>query len=208
MLFNLDRPGWVPEVYRDSRDYRVFLKLLGILLTIFKKNIDNFPELYSPDNCPDELLPLLAGMVGYPYDDGISVDDNRIIIKYFPYMLRYRGSEEGIKLATALSLNTSDDKSHAYTLDSIIVEFDPETGMITIYYPHVDVLRKELLEFVRPVGTVLNLIPSYINMTNDELDIKVRVKAITEKYRKYRQEVDKSKVGLGNTDIMKDGGDQ
>lgn len=200
MIFKLDK-NYAPENYRDSRDYRVFLKLLGVLLSVFKYNIDSAPDLYSPDNCPDHLVNLLASMVGYKYNDSISIDNNRLIIKYFPYMIRKRGSREGLKLATALSLNTSEDASEAYTLNDIIIEYDFDTGMVKIYYPYPDFLRKDLIEAVRPVGSFIKWVPSFISTNTDELDIKATVKTEIEKYDNTREKVGKSKVGFGNTDI-------
>lgn len=200
MILKIDK-GYVPESYYESRDYRVFLKLLGALLSVFKSNIDSFPALYSADDCPDNLLPLLADLVGYNYNDGVTIDDNRIIIKYFPYLIRYRGSEEGIKLATALSLNTSENAEDAFTLDSIIVEFDFDAGLIKIYYPWTELIRKDLIEVVRPVGTFIQMIPSFISKNTDELDVKATIKSYVEEYDDDRSKVDKSKVGFGNTDI-------
>ena len=197
MLFDLTK-RFVPEVYSESRDYRVFLKLLGILISVLKDNIDSFPSLYSADTCPPDLLPYLADMVGYKYDEGISVDGNRIIIKYYPFMLRYRGSEEGIKLATALSLNTSDSASTSYSLDSIVIEFDYEEGIIKIYYPHTELIRKDLIEAVRPLGTRIQLIPSHISNNVDELDVKAKAIVETEEYKDSRHEVNKAKVGFGD----------
>lgn len=199
MIFKINK-GFVPETYYESRDYRVFLKLLGVLVSVMKSNIDSFPSLYSPDDCPDNMVNLLASMVGYKYNSSLSVEDNRIIIKYFPYMIRYRGSEEGIKLATALSLNTSEDASEAYTLDNIIIEYDYNYGLIKIFYPHTDLLRRDLIEAVRPVGSFVKLIPSSISDNTDELDVKATVKVEVEKYDTRREKVDESKVGFGNTD--------
>lgn len=196
MLFNLSK-GYVPESYSDSRDYRVFLKLLGMLLTVHKDNTDSFASLYSAEDCPDDLLPHLADMVGYKYDEGLSVENNRIIIKYYPYMLRSRGSEEGIKLATALSLNTHVNASSAYSLDSIIVDADRDKGIIKVYYPHTDMIKKELLEAVRPAGMSIELVPSSIGLTTDEVDVKAHVKYKVDKYDTSREEVG-AQVGFGD----------
>lgn len=201
MIFRLDK-NYVPDYYKDSRDYRVFLKLLGSMLSVMKYRIDSFPSLYSPDDCPDDLLPYLADMVGYKYNEGRSIENNRIIIKYYPYMLRYRGSSEGIKLATALSLNTSDSKEQAYSLDNIIVEFDFDNAVIKIYYPYPDLIDRDLLEAVRPLGCTIELIKSSIGRSSEELDLKVVAKSIEEQYDKdLREKVDKSKVGFGNVDV-------
>lgn len=204
MIFRLNK-GYAPESYYESRDYRVFLKLLGILVSVFKSNIDSFPNLYSPDDCPDNLLPLLANLVGYDYDAGVSVENNRLIVKYFPYLIRNRGSDQGIKLATVLSLSTSVETEGSYTLDSIIVEFDYNTGLIKIYYPSLSPIRKDLLEVVRPVGTFIKLTPSVISESTDELDVRASVGVEIEKYDDRREKVGKSKVGFSNTDLAEKG---
>lgn len=200
MIFRM-RQGYVPEAYYESRDYRVFLKLLSLVVSVAKNNIDSFPSLYSPDDCPEHMLPLLASMVGYEYDSSLLIDDNRTIIKYFPYLIRYRGSEEGIKLATALSLNTSGNGNNVYTLDNIVVEFDYETGLIKIYYPQTDLLSKKLLEVVRPVGSFIKLIPSSVSKNTDELDVKASVSLNLDSYDERRYQVGESTVGFGDTDV-------
>lgn len=194
-------PGYVPDSYYSSRDYRVFLKLLGAVTSVFKSNIDSFPSLYSPDDCPDNLVRLLAGMVGYTYNDSLSIDDNRIIIKYYPYMIRYRGSEEGVKLAAALTLNTSDDADKSYTLDNVIVEYDYNTGLLRIYYPYADEIRRDLIEAVRPVGSFIQMVPSFISENTDELDVKATIIPEVSPYDKSREQVGKSKVGFGNVEL-------
>lgn len=200
MIFKLNQGGYVPESYRDSRDFRVFLKLLEVLTSVTKSNIDSLVSLYSPADCPDNLLPLLADMLGYEYDSGLSVESSRTILKYFPYLIRYRGSEEGIKLATALSLNTSSSASQAYTLDSILVEFDYDTGLIKIYFPHTDLFNKDLLEVVRPVGSFIKFIPSTTSDNLDELDVKATVRAEVDSYDKNRYQVEESQVGFSDTE--------
>lgn len=200
MIVRLDK-NYTPEVYRESRDFRVFLKLLGIVISVCKSNIDSLPDLYSPDNCPSQLLRYLCSMVGRTYDSDLSVDSNREIIKNYPYMIRLRGSTSGIKLASAVSLNTSTDSNKIYNLDSVIVEYEEETGLIKIYYPYTEELNKKLIEVVRPVGSVISFIPSFISNNNDELDVKVVSRYDSDKYdRPLRVDVDKSQVGLGNTD--------
>lgn len=207
MIFSMEQ-GYVPESYYESRDYRVFLKLFGAVASVFKSNIDSFPGLYDPDNCPDNLLPLLANLVGYDYNDGVTIEGNRTIIKYFPYLIRYRGSEEGIKLAVVLTANTTPGIDGEYTLDNIIVEFDYETGLIKIYCPSKEPLRKDLLEVVRPVGTFIEMISPFISRNTEEFDIKTTVRARVEEYDKDREKVDRSKVGFGNTNINVEEGDK
>lgn len=197
MIIDLTK-GYVPESYSESRDYRVFLRLLSTLFSVFRDNIRTIPSLYSADECPKEMLHLLAEMVGYDYVESRSVESNRMIIKYFPYMLRYRGSRIGIKTAAALSLNSMEEAPQ-YSLDSIIIDFDYDKGVIKIYYPQTDALSRDLIEAVRPVGCRLEMIPSFISKNTDEIDIKVDVFKEVESWTSSRTEVEKSKVGFGDT---------
>ena len=173
MIFDLTK-HYVPEVYSESRDYRVFLKMIGMLFTVIKYNADHFPDLYTPENCPENLLPYLGDMVGYDYDSGLSIEENRIIIKYFPYLIRNRGSETGVKLATALSLNIHTDIEDLILLDDLEIQYDYVKGIIYIYYPKNAEIRKYLLEVVRPVGMTIELIPVDKVETRETLDVKVK----------------------------------
>ena len=171
MIFDLTKK-YVPEAYVESRDFRVFLRQLGMFTTVMKYNIDHFTDLYSPENCPEHMLPLLATMVGYEYDSNKSVLSNRIIISYFPFLLRNRGSELGIKLAVALAVNTDPSASRIYSIDSIIIDIDVETGVVNIYYPDTEVVDWSLVEYVRPVGTVINYKKSNLATGKDVLQIR------------------------------------
>lgn len=175
MIFDLTK-SYVPQPYAESRDYRVFLRELSTLVTVLKYNIDHFPDLYDASECPDHLLPLLATMVGYKYRPNLSVENNRKIIQYYPYLIRNRGSELGMKLAVVLSINTGvNTENTTYTMDQVIVESDPDAGTITIYYPRIDVSDWSLLEVVRPVGMSLTLIPEESASSSEAMIIQTKL---------------------------------
>lgn len=199
MIIDLTRKGFVPESYQDSRDYQVFLIQLSMLLTVFKYNIDNLATLYSPEDCPDDLLTLLSTMLGYKYTEEKSISSNRKIMTYFPYLLRYRGSEKGIKLAIVLSINTDPDITRPYSTDNIIIDVDRQLGLIRIYYPNVDVIDWTLIETVRPVGMRLKFIKSDIAKSKDELDLKVSATSYSHNEEYDKSTVDQSQVGFDVT---------
>lgn len=201
MIFDLTK-SYVPESYVDSRDYRVFLRQLGMLATVFKFNIDQYPSLYSADNCPEHMLPLLATMVGYTYKDTRSVSANRKIIKEFPYLIRNRGSAKGIKAAVVLSINTTPGITHYYSEESIILDINVEDGLINIYYPRVDVIDWDLIEVVRPVGMTINLFPSDMSTVFETLQIRDKVKVVN-RNKIYDDASMDSTVGYSvNTDVI------
>lgn len=198
--------GYVPEVYSESRDYRVFLRLLSVLISVLKDKVDRVPTLYSSDECPKDLLYLLADMVGYSLDSSRTTQSNRMIISNYPVMLRNRGSRTGLKMAAALSLN-SKSSSPSYSLDSILIEYDFDKGLIKIYYPSDEELDFDLIEAVRPVGSRIQYIASTIRKNTEEVDVKVDVFKDTGKWSKERTEVGKSKVGFGDTGYQESSGD-
>lgn len=198
--------GYVPEVYSESRDYRVFLRLLSVLISVLKDKVDRVPTLYSSDECPKDLLYLLADMVGYSLDSSRTTQSNRMIISNYPVMLRNRGSRTGLKMAAALSLN-SKSSSPSYSLDNILIEYDFDKGLIKIYYPSDEELDFDLIEAVRPVGSRIQYIASTIRKNTEEVDVKVDVFKDINKWSKERTEVGKSKVGFGDTGYQESSGD-
>ena len=206
MIFDMKK--YVPEVYADSRDYRVFLKLFGLISTSLKYNIDSLANLYNADECPDNLLPFLADLVGYTYNDEIPVEYNRMIIKYFTQLITERGSTPGIWLAAALGINTSRGSDYMFSLrDTLRVEYDPDysKGLIKIYYSDTDLIDRDLLEVVRPLGSSIELVPADIMITDESLYIKAKTNNQSLPYTDERHTLDKNNIGFGelNDDVTK-----
>lgn len=194
MIFNFTK-GYTPQTYYESRDYRVLLKLLGIVMTDHKYNIDHLLDLYNAMYCPEDLLELLSGMVGYDYDPSLTISHLRLIIKYFPYLLRERGSEIGIKLAMALSLNTHDGEEKP-ALEDIDIQVDRVHGIIKLYYPDDFSIKKNLLEYVRPVGMVIREYGMTKISSTNEINIKATAKGRSKVYGKEDATVGRSQLGF------------
>lgn len=174
MLFNTKTQ--IPQVYSKERDMQVLNKLIDIILTCCKYDIDKLGYVYEPMNCPKQLLPLLAYTLNYNYNFEDTVSSNRRIIDVFSTMEKYRGCEIGLKMATALSLTSLDvakdnaewqsDEDYLYVLRDLNIHYDYETATIYIDYPNIYSLVRYLLDYVRPVGMYLKLrsvVPSNIN---------------------------------------------
>ncbi len=166
MIFNTKND--IPEVYGRERDVQVFTNLLDILLTFCKYRIDNLGDVYEANRCDESLLPLLGQTLNYQYNFKDTVTANRKIIDYFTLMERYRGSEVGLKMATALSLtslNIATDNNETITVESdyltilndLEITYDYEKATIIIKYPNVYTLVRYLLDYVRPVGMYLDI---------------------------------------------------
>lgn len=164
----LDLNNLVPEVYRSSRDFKVFLKLLEYVVSSAKYDIDNWLDLYDPLKCPVRFLSYLADLIGYKYNTSLSVAENRIIMSKFVEMIKNKGSDIGIRMAAALSLNAqlaSDPSSSDYQeavnlLQQLETYYDKDTGVITIYYPKDLTKVRDLLYYVRPVGSFIEYVPA------------------------------------------------
>ena len=164
----LDSKKFIPEVYSRERDMQVFTTLIDILLTACKYDIDSLYKLYDASICPEQFLPYLADTVNYKYDNSNTVTSNRKIISIFMTMLRYKGSEKGLKIATALSLTTLDlsiknleyadvNMDYLLALQDLEIRYNYEEGKIIIDYPNIYTQVRYLLDYVRPVGMYINL---------------------------------------------------
>lgn len=157
----------VPKILRDSRDFQVFLRLLDIVYNTSEYDTTHLYNLYDADECPSEFLPLLANLIGYKYDNSISVAQNRFIIKNYKSLMRAKGSPKGIKLAVILSVlsemydTTKDELGNTISkvsdedvkgLSSVSIDYDYPNGVIKIYYPPRRHKTKDLVDAVRPIG--------------------------------------------------------
>lgn len=159
----------VPKIYSKYRDYQAILSLLDIPIASIKHDTDSIINLLNPRLCPTNMLPLLAAYVGYEYDTNESVEANRTIIEYFPALIRNRGSEIGMTLATALSVNALANPDALDMLTLFHIEYIDErdsdgrpTGRlyIYVYYPNYLSKIRDLIEVVRPAGMIVELIPA------------------------------------------------
>ena len=80
----------VPEHYRKSYDFGVFLKLLDYIVASYKGEVDDINGLIVPNRCPKDYLPMLADYVGYKYDPNVSEDVNRKIIEEYINLIKSR----------------------------------------------------------------------------------------------------------------------
>lgn len=206
----IESKKYIPWVLRQSRDVQAICKVLDLLLNNFKTNADYWVNLIDFDGCPDQLLPLLASYVGYTYDYTESYDTNRLIIKHYPEMIRNRGSEIGLSLATALSVNALGeiDKVEALSMFRLNYEITDKKLMVYIYFPSNLSKIRDLLEVVRPAGCGLELIPADIIQTIDGIKISVFEQGYKYAYDITRYSVDrKDKVGFSEVDNKTNIGD-
>lgn len=203
MIFNSNK--FIPEVYNRERDMQVFTKLIDILLTSCKYDIDSLYKLYDSLLCPEQFLPYLAGTINYKYDNANTVSSNRQIIGIFMLMMKYKGSEKGIKMATALSLTTLDtaiknletaDVSTDYitALQNLDIHYNYETATIIIDYPNIYTQVRYLIDYVRPVGMYIKLRSVVKSPISSVMAILAQVQTAVHEYTEQQSYVNKAKV--------------
>lgn len=210
MIFDL-RENYIPDVYTTSEEYNVFLRLLSFLCTTLKYDIDSIPQLYSIDKCPDNLLQYLADLIGYEYDTTLSPQKNRQVMTYLPYLIRNRGSEVGIRLASALAVNTStSDTTEITKYVDFRFAYDYATGVVTVYYPASKDLQSNLvylLNKVRPIGVTLKYVPytALENPKSEAVLIYDEINADSSDYNPERAKVNSNyKVNFTTTNLDKE----
>ena len=94
----------IPEVYKESSDFRFFIKWFDAALEKVRFDTENIVDLFDPQRCPENLLWMLAETMGYKYDDRLPAAFCRLVLLYFMSMIRYKGSKSGITLAAEVNL--------------------------------------------------------------------------------------------------------
>ena len=155
----------LPEVYKESEDFRFFVRWFEHCLTKTKYDIENMADLYDPTRCPDWLLWMLADTMGFKYDDRLPVAYNRFVLLYFMSMIRNRGSKDGVTLAAEANLaqfnildygkendilyNRLEDTS--IPVNSAYVTPHVAEGYIDVVYYSTKIPLDACIEYVRPV---------------------------------------------------------
>lgn len=171
----------VPEVYKESQDFRFFIDWFCRSLARVKFDTENIIDLYDPLRCPTQLLWLLAATMGFRYDDRLSVAFNRLVLLYFMSMIRNKGSRDGVTLAAEVNLaqfnlqqlyttGYTDDNGNFVPPNPILeerledtsipvnaVSVTPHTaeGYIDVVYFSTRIPTDACIEYVRPLGMYL-----------------------------------------------------
>ncbi len=156
----------IPEVYKSSADFRIFLKWFEESLSRIQDNIENVTDLIDPERCPKQLLWLLAETMGYRYNDQFPPAYNRLILLYFMSLIYNRGSRTGMILAAEtnlaqFSIQQYAESNEAYEdrladtsipVNSVYVTEHPDLGYIDLVYYAENEPVDACIEYVRPVG--------------------------------------------------------
>lgn len=156
----------VPEIYKQSADFRFFLKWIELNLSEIQYATDHLIDLLDPLRCPSNLLWLLGDTCGYKYDERASVAFNRLVILYFARLIRNRGSRSGVILAAQINLDQFNLEEYAkenpqleerlddtsVPVNSVSVTKNTKYGYLDIVYYSEKIPTDICIEYVRPLG--------------------------------------------------------
>lgn len=156
----------VPEIYKESADFRFFMKWIEINLAEIQYKTDNLVDLIDPLRCPSNLLWMLGDTCGYKYDERASVAFNRLVLLYFAKMIRNRGSKSGMILAAQVNLDQFNLEEYAkenpeleerlddtsIPVNSVSVTKNNKYGYIDVVYYSEKIPTDVCIEYVRPIG--------------------------------------------------------
>lgn len=157
----------LPEVYKESADFRFFLSWFSKSLSQIQYDTENLIDCYDPLRCKEDLLWLLGDTMGFKYDDRLCAAYNRLVMLYFMSMIRNKGSRDGVTLAAEVNLaqfnvieygkekdilqNRLEDTS--IPVNAVYVTQNVEKGYIDIvYFTSNDLPIDACIEYVRPLG--------------------------------------------------------
>lgn len=176
----------VPDVYKESADFRFFLKWIELCFSDILYKTDNLINLLDPLRCPANLLWMLGDTCGYKYDERASIAFNRLVLLYFAKLIRYRGSQTGITLAAELNLAQFSLEEYAkeneilqdrledtsIPVNSVAVSHNANKGYIDITYYSEKVPTDICIEYVRPLGMYC--------FTHAGVDVNARTKVVVD----------------------------
>lgn len=203
----LDSKQYIPEVYRRERDMQVFTTLIDIILTSCKYDIDSLSKLYDATTCPEQFLPKFGDTLNYKYDNANTVTSNRKILDTFMVMMRYKGSQIGLLMATALCLTSLDlsiknletadvNTDYINALKDLEIKYDYENAVIIIDYPNIYTQVRYLLDYVRPVGMTLNLRSVTKTIQHIPMAILAQIQSEIHEYSIQKSTVNKARVNF------------
>ena len=156
----------VPEIYKESSDFRFFIRWFDYALMKIQYDTANMMDLYDPLRCPKDLLWLLGDTMGYQYDDRLCAAFNRFAMLFFMSLIKYKGSKTGVTLAAEVNLKQKDINAYgeenqinydrlddtSIPANSVYVESNVEDGYIDVVYFTDEKPIDSCIEYVRPLG--------------------------------------------------------
>lgn len=131
-----------PHRQQDNGDLRDFLAVFGPTLDWLKSLIDELPQIWDLEAVPDEFLPYLGALIGYPYNYTRDPDVQRKLIRFRIEFYRRKGTR------ASLERILEENGVTATVLENI-----PHEGIYQVIVESPPSWLPALLEEVHPAGT-------------------------------------------------------
>lgn len=159
----------VPEVYiNESRDFQILARISDILFSGIKYDIDSMVNILDATLVKDRMLQLMCTKVGFFPKIEIDSQVLKYIIASFPYIIKNKGNELGIKYAVNAILKAENNpENEGEPIIDTINKSDPlgqNRDPYTVYiYSTISIYNKnalkEILKYVLPAGYSYKLLP-------------------------------------------------
>lgn len=144
----------LPDSIYDS-DLNVYIILLAILCSWMEVKIEDLYKELDIDTASETSLRSYSKLLGYKWSEDITVNANRVRLKFFQYRRKYRGTPSSIRNLIRTSSNEEEFYSNTFNSEVTITE---NGALITVSLPdNMIILRGDISE-VRPVGTKIDFI--------------------------------------------------
>ena len=154
----------VPDTYpKRSRDFQLMCNLFDLMNNGVKFDIDTIRSLSDTTYCRDSMLTYLQHKLGLFMSSDVTDETLRPILKCFPFILRKKGSKQGIIETICLFLTTMhSDGTHTVEVlnygdgdmsGNYIISINVEATQQRI--PNIDILD-QLLKYIAPTGYAIN----------------------------------------------------
>lgn len=153
----------VPEVYvKQSRDFQLFCRIYDVIDNALRFNAKSTENLLSPLQTSDRMLQLLATRVGFFPQHEYDTEALRQVISAFPYIVKYKGSKQGIEMALNVILKLENNYKESFVI------IDNNEYVVKIYtktkIQGEDLLR-DVLSYILPIGYDIE-VNTYIDAGN------------------------------------------
>lgn len=113
----------LPSMLSEDPQIQVFAVLMAVVLGNQQDSIDGLTTLTDVDNCPSTFLPLLASIIGFPYNNSLTAESQIDLIKNYVQLYRIRGSSLAIKLAARFGNTTTFNLSDPVLNDIVVSSY-------------------------------------------------------------------------------------
>lgn len=171
----------LPEIYNsESRDFQLFTHILDLVQNSIKFDIDHITKIINTEEMPSEYLDNLQTKVGFLTNNAYTEDELRFILSAFPWLIKYKGSKQGIILCVNAFLKTRG--VHGTPLVEIN-NYPNYTIKIGISTNRIDTaLLEDVLSYIVPSGYLYEIYfykDTKLPNVSDEFSIDVYAKDTT-----------------------------